>query len=259
MENHIFTVQDAKQIDMVEYLGKLGYHSTKVKSHDYWYRSPLRDESEASFKINRKLNAWYDHGMGVGGNIIDFGIAYYKCTVRQLLAKLQPSSSFHSQSLSETRQPEADEKGRITILKAEEINSPDLQKYLSNRSIPLDLANQYCKQITFELYGKKHIAVGFQNTAGGYELRNYYFKGSSSPKDVSFIYNGSKELSVLEGFFDYLSLLVLQQKANLPLTNFLVLNSLAFFEKVRPEMEKHSAINLFLDRDPAGIKCTRTG
>jgi hypothetical protein len=256
MENHIFTVHDAKQIDMVEYLGKLGYHPTRVKNHDYWYLSPLREETEASFKINRNLNAWYDHGLGVGGNIIDFGIAYHKCSVKELLAKLRPGFSFHPQTCSVARHPEADEKGKINILKEGEISSVVLQKYLTSRSIPLDLANQFCKEITFELYGRKHVAVGFQNNSGGYELRNPYFKGSSSPKDISFIDNGSKDLSVFEGFFDFLSLLVVQQKTNMPLTNCLVFNSLAFFERLRPEMAKHLSINLFFDRDPAGTKCT---
>jgi len=30
----------------------------------YWYLSPLREEKEASFKVNRKKNVWYDHGIG---------------------------------------------------------------------------------------------------------------------------------------------------------------------------------------------------
>lgn len=94
MKNQIFTVQDAKQIDMVEYLEKLGYQPVRVRNQDYWYLSPMRNELEPSFKINRKLNAWYDHGSGVGGNIIDFGIAYHKCNVKQLLAKLQPKFLF---------------------------------------------------------------------------------------------------------------------------------------------------------------------
>ena len=32
---------------------------------------------------------------------------------------------------------------------------------------------------------KPHIALGFKNDSGGYELRNEFFKGSNSPKDVT--------------------------------------------------------------------------
>ncbi len=41
------------------------------------------------------------------------------------------------------------------------------------------------------------------------------------------------------------------------LTNFLVLNSLSFFEKARPVMEQHERIYLLLDNDPAGKNCTK--
>ena len=43
----------------------------------------------------------------------------------------------------------------------------------------------FAGKLTFRLYDKKHTAIGFQNSAGGYELRNEYFKGSSSPKDIT--------------------------------------------------------------------------
>jgi hypothetical protein len=40
------------------------------------------------------------------------------------------------------------------------------------------------------------------------------------------------------------------------LTNFLVLNSLSFFERSLLLMEKHGSIHLYLDHDNAGRKCT---
>jgi hypothetical protein len=74
MENKLFTCARAKEVDLVDYLFSLGYRPTKIRNNDYWYLSPLRHESKASFKINRKLNAWYDFGLGKGGDLIDFGI-----------------------------------------------------------------------------------------------------------------------------------------------------------------------------------------
>ncbi len=74
MSSPLFSLQEVKQLDMVEYLEKLGYQPRKIRNNDFWYLSPLRDEKTASFKVNRKLNAWYDFGLGQGGNIIDFCI-----------------------------------------------------------------------------------------------------------------------------------------------------------------------------------------
>ncbi len=72
---------EAKQMDIVQYLSSIGYEPAKIRNCDYWYLSPLRDEKTPSFKVNRKLNRWYDHGIGKGGNVIDFAILYNNCTV----------------------------------------------------------------------------------------------------------------------------------------------------------------------------------
>ncbi len=71
---------EARQIDIVDYLSALGFHPAKIRNKDYWYCTPLRNEKTPSFKVNRNLNVWYDHGIGKGGNLIDFGILYFNCT-----------------------------------------------------------------------------------------------------------------------------------------------------------------------------------
>ena len=70
------STKDAKKIDLLDYLLKLGYRPQKVSNNDYWYRSPLREEKTASFKVNKRLNIWYDFGLAKGGNVIDFGIMF---------------------------------------------------------------------------------------------------------------------------------------------------------------------------------------
>lgn len=57
MSSPYFSLQQARQTDMVAYLEKLGYQREKISNNDYWYLSPLREEKQASFKVNRKLNA----------------------------------------------------------------------------------------------------------------------------------------------------------------------------------------------------------
>src|SRR3954451_19248423 len=112
MDSPNFSLPEVKQIDLVEYLEKLGYQPEKIRNNDYWYLSPLRDEKTASFKVNRKLNAWYDHGIGKGGNIIDFGILYHRYTVSELLERLGQTNgrnlSFHRQSLADLEKPSKD-------------------------------------------------------------------------------------------------------------------------------------------------------
>lgn len=64
------TTQEAKQIRIADYLQSLGYTPVKQQGNSLWYKSPFREEAEASFKVNTELNQWYDFGIGRGGNII---------------------------------------------------------------------------------------------------------------------------------------------------------------------------------------------
>jgi hypothetical protein len=263
---------EAKQIDLVDYLAALGHRPQKIRNKDYWYLSPLREEKTPSFKVNRGINAWYDHGIGKGGNLVDFGILYFNCSVNDFLQHLSdyqnPSISlFHQPSASHNLQASAasfaDEKkervneGKIIILEARPLAEISLLKYLEKRHIPLAVAEKFCKEIDFLLYGKTRTVIGFQNNAGGYELRSPDFKGSSSPKDVTFFDHNKEQVNVFEGFFNFLSHQAINKQDSQPLTNFLVLNSLSFFQKQKERMEQHQQIHLFLDRDSAGIKFTQ--
>lgn len=250
----------AKQIDLVDYPASLGHQPHKINREDHLYLSPFRDEKTPSFKVNRKLNVWFDFGEGKGGNLIDFGTRYLKCTVNELLVKLQgnkPAQAFSFHPPLQAGEKKDTSTGKILILDDRRLAAPFLFQYLQKRCIPVEIAEQFCREVDFLLYEKKYTAIGFKNDSGGYELRNQFFKGSSSPKDITFLdYGQEKNLTVFEGFFNYLSFHSIRQNHFAP-TNFLVLNSLSFFEKSREKMEAHQQISLFLDTDTAGKKLTQ--
>ena len=252
------SIKELKEIGMVGFLSSLGYVPTKINAPDYWYLSPLRDEHTASFKVNTRLNCWYDHGLGKGGNLIDFGILYYNCTVGELLQKLATGFSFHPPILREPKQQAMEiAEPKINILQDFIISSFSLIQYLEQRKIPMEIAWQYCREVRYGLNDKIYYGIGFKNDAGGYEIRNGYFKASSSPKDIATFDNGAKEVLVFEGFTDFLSFVAMNQNQPKAVIDFLILNSVSFFEKARPFMEQHQAIRLYLDRDTAGQNCSR--
>lgn len=63
-------IEQAKSIELTDYLHSIGCVPIKQQGVSLWYLSPLRAESEPSFKINLNRNEWYDFGAGVGGDII---------------------------------------------------------------------------------------------------------------------------------------------------------------------------------------------
>jgi DNA primase len=250
------TIEKAKDIDLVDYLASLGHHPTKVSPPHFWYTSPLREERTPSFKVNRHLNKWYDFADGKGGNLVDFGILYHHCSVSELLQKLSGPAITLEKHPAQTQQLPDTVQKPIEILSTHLISSYPLTRYLWSRRIDENIANKYCQEVRYKRGDKPYYAIGFKNDRGGYELRNEKFKGGSSPKDVTTISNGAKDLAVFEGFFDFLSFQTLNRNQAVPDRNFLILNSAAFFEKSLPFMQEHRRVHLFLDTDKTGEKCT---
>lgn len=250
------SINEAKEMDMVNYLSGLGHEPSKIRNMDYWYLSPFRDEKTPSFKINRKLNRWYDHGLGKGGNLIDFAIIYHNCTVAEYLQKLNENFSFQTPYC---RHPEEQviTDSKIKVLRDFNLSSFALLRYLEQRKIPIEIVEQFCREVQYELNNKLYYGIGFKNDSGGYEIRNPYFKASSSPKDMTTINNGAKEVVVFEGFIDFLSFKAIHKNHNDKESNFVILNSASFFEKSRPFMEQHEVIRLYLDRDTTGQNYSR--
>ena len=83
------TIQEAKQISIADYLQSLGYSPVKQQGESLWYKSPFRQETEASFKVNTNRNLWFDYGLGKGGNIIALAQElYFSDHVPYLLRKI---------------------------------------------------------------------------------------------------------------------------------------------------------------------------
>ena len=246
-ENYV-SCETARAIDLVNYLAQLGFEPKNIKGKNFWYCSPLRAERSPSFKVDRGLNRWYDFGIGKGGNLIDFGTLYFNCSVRILLQTLNNGVLLSEAPVKFKKYPES----KILIAQVDYLKSPVLLSYLLRRGIPPKLAKTFCLQVSYQLNQKYFYGIGFRNNSGGYEIRNKYFKGSSSPKDFSLIKNGSAILSVFEGFIDFLSFLMVRQQPVMLESDYLVLNSLSLFERARQVMESYQRIDLHLDNNPSG-------
>ncbi len=163
MKRLIFCAE-ANQIDLVDYLQKSGHQPTNIRNNDYWYLSPFHEENTPSFKVNRKLNMWYDHGIGKGGNLVDFGIEFYHCSVLEFLQKLEGKTeldfSFHQHVYPLQKPPNAGER-KIIVIAAANLTTPLLCSYLRRRKIDFNTGNTYLKEVVFELNGKQCLAELF--------------------------------------------------------------------------------------------------
>lgn len=252
--------EQANQIDLVDYLFSLGFSPAKIRGENYWYLSPLRSERTASFKVNKKDNIWYDHGIGKGGKLVDFVCLFLNCDLPSALQKITDSSvstNFSIQQQNKFESPAYPDDGAIQILSIKNpIVNPVLVTYLKQRNIDIEVANKFCREILYKTGQYTFSAIGFKNNSGGYELRSPTFKGAVSPKYVTWFDNKTDTISVFEGFFDFLSFRSMEgiRKTH---SNILVLNSLSFFTRSLLLMEKHENIHLYLDNDQAGKECLK--
>jgi len=246
------TCERARSICVVKILAKLGHFPSRISEKEAWFLSPLRSETQASFKVSLKMNRWYDHGIGTGGNGLDLIVAIKNCSVKQALEFLEDncvSFSFQQQNFKNSLV------SKIEVLKTKKIEHEALIQYLVKRKIPVKIAQPYCKEVWFSYSGKEYFAVGLENHLGGWELRNSYFKGSSSPKSYTCIKRKSKTVLITEGMFDFLSLIILE-KDLVKTSDVIILNSLAFTSKIKSHLLNYDSIRLYLDNDPAGDQAT---
>ncbi len=244
----------ARAFPIEKALAKLGHFPTKTNDKEAWFLSPFRSEAQASFKVSKTLNRWYDHGEGTGGNVIDLVCSITKGTVKEALKFLeQDQTSFYFQQRPVLHE---DIRDGIQIVHARPIRHYGLLKYLFERKISISTASAICMEVHYLNKGRKYFAIGLENNSGGWELRNKYCKNCSSPKDITHIKNGNGKLIVTEGMFDLLSILEGTEESNLEY-DFLVLNSVAFVKKAMDVIEGYNQIDLYLDNDSTGKVTTR--
>ncbi|QLE01496.1 toprim domain-containing protein [Galbibacter sp. BG1] len=243
--------EKARSVCTVQALAKLGHFPTRQTEKEAWFLSPFRSETQASFKVSLTLNRWYDHGAGIGGNVIDLVCLIKQCPVKKALMFLGNETLFFSFQ----QRPSSKKGPGIEVMDVRPITHPALIGYLRSRKIKPAVARLYAEEVHFRLKGKNYFAIGLKNISSGYELRNKFFKGSVSPKDITFVKNQCTNLVVCEGMFDLLTLA--SHCRNLSKgADILVLNSVAFVKKVPGYLKDYEHVELYLDRDSAGKKAT---
>lgn len=284
--------EQAKKIAFPDLLARLGFHPVKIEKNgrELWYKSPFREEKEASFHTTfiRDKWVWKDFG-DTGGTVIDFAIRYQNLsTVREALdwlglmtqghlfesprlervgeeSKGSDLFSFHQQGQNFSQNSAT---GRdLEFLDAHPIANPAIHNYLEKeRLIPANLADMYLVEVKYrnQVTGKDYFAFGMKNEGGGYEVRvasdKYAFKSALIVRDVTLIKGTSPErgiINVFEGMIDFLSLLVMLNCKRLA-GDALVMHSLSSFHRTVELIRagSYQSVNTFLDNDTPGKKAT---
>jgi|GEM_PF-643028 len=245
------TIQQAKAIPLDELLQQLGYQLQHERSGRKWYK--YRQEKTASFVLSKNGYAWFDHGSGQGGNIIDFAQMEGQCTtVSDALAWLEQVMGHGDRTSSPIYQrprvtPEPPAYSVDAVSQASDARGIC---WLASRSIDYAPVQPYLKDVYFNKVDKpaqqSFYGIGLENRAGGYEVRSQlngiaWQKTSVGPKDITaFNLNPGGTWFTFEGLPDFCTFLTLK-KPEYGLFNFLILNgtgltgrAIAYFQQQPP-------------------------
>ena len=254
-----------KRYPIVEYLERKGIKPVRKTPTYAMYRSPLREETHPSFKVDTEKNLWIDYGEGRGGSIIDLCMRMEGCTLSEAIHRLgqnasdNGTSSFLNDFVPNNSQPVMAVNGARRLIEISDTLPSHLQDYLTKeRCINLEKAMPFLKCISYEVRSRLYQAIGFANLSGGYELRDdKTFKGTIAPKDITPIFTDRAEpVCIFEGFMDFLSFLSMNEE----ITNHcLVMNSVSNVARtIRYLNDRHlTHIRTFLDNDEAGRRAVQ--
>lgn len=277
-------IEQAKHIPIADYLSRAGFQPKRVRHSgtELWYHSPLRKGDDTpSFKVDARLNLWYDHGLADGGDIIKLVRELHSISVKEVLQHLErtglyspalasfqrgsPSSRGASRQTSSAVHRveyggEKEKNGAFELLKVRPLQHLALLQYLTKRKINHEVARRYASQIDFKAPGRggNYFALGFPS-GDGYEARNALFKGFvGTGKNVTFLDQpGASTLLVFEGFLDFFSYLTAARITESKHA-VLVLNSTNLWRRALPYIQdpRFSKVKLYLDNDDAGSAAT---
>jgi len=258
-----------KRYSIVEYLESKGIKPVRKTPTYVMYHSPLREETHPSFKVDTEKNLWIDYGEGRGGSIIDLCMRMEGCTLSEAIRRLgqnAPGNTTHSYSftnrgisISPNQRENVTASGTRRLICLSDTLPPHLQEYLTEeRCIDLEKATPFLKCISYEVRGRRHEAIGFANSSGGYELRdNNTFKGTIAPKNITPIFEDKAQpVCLFEGFMDFLSFLSMKGEVS---NQCLVMNSVSNVARSIHYLNERNitSVRAFLDNDDAGRKAVQ--
>lgn len=280
--------QDAKNIHINDYLKRIGAKFSRQQNGthglEYVYHTPNRNDFKPSLCVNLDRNIWSDVPAGEGGRLIELVCYIHRyqqndvSSALKMLDQLFPEyrdcghTSTHGRSpnnsissiLSHSTRANLpnlgatclkEEEPRLVIKKIQKIYRYPLKNYLTERKIPLALADRYLEEIEYsDPRGRTFYTLGFK-AGDTYAHRNKLFKGfMGKGADITVFDQSSSEILVFEGFFDFLSYLTIEKRAKPPLTT-IVMNSTSFISRVKHFIAERpfvTRVYTYLDNDEAG-------
>lgn len=247
------TADELRDIDIIQYLAKRGYHPKRQTGNTVMYLSPFTKEKDASFTVKKSKNRFHDYSSGMKGSVIDFVMEYDGV---DFLGAIEILNNGEIEQIETYTPPKVEKKGVEIHSECTPKDADVLTILCDVRKMPYDLIRKYCKEcvISFPL-GKnpdaRYTVIGMKNDMGGIDVRGKesWLKLSSAPKTFSTIKGDNSRVYLYEGWLDFISHLSILGLKEPKYTSY-VLNGLGILEVLKPFI-KDKNIYAYLDNDKA--------
>lgn len=256
------------QILLSDFLSKLGHEHVRKSGKELIYHSPFREDRTPSFTVDDKQGKWYDHGRGIGGNIIDLGVLVFQYTsVKDVLRRINELYDGHDlgylvekreRLMQQQQQQKVHEVIRVKSLG----HNHSIMAYLENRGVAdTAIRTGLVKEVYYDFIlnngeRRRYFGAGWQNHAGGWEVRSKFAKVCIECRDMLIKEGSTGVTNLFESMMDYLS--ALADKAVSFKDTTLVMNGLGMEKRAIQYLRDNPAgtVNLFLDHGKGGDACT---
>lgn len=263
MTDNLDTLGLKEPVSMTGLLSRLGFEPTKNSGNETFYQNVFdgaKCNTRNSLRVNLELDAWFDKDLGRGGNIVDFGLAYWQNLNR--LEVIQKISELSNMVITKSNAASPGGRKRLAVkiphYHVQEIRpiggNSQICSYLSAEGL-LDIPNDQLNEVYYYAIDQKGIrkdffSAGWQNENGGWEVRSWYYSGCIGRKGLTFIPGKENSVLVFEDLPHYLSLL---GKEKIKGPNILILNSPDFLNAAVHRASRFDEASAFLSSDQLNV------
>lgn len=259
MTDNLDTLGLKEPVSITGLLSRLGIEPTKNFGKESFYNNVFNgsnSKTKNSLRINSELDAWFDKDLGMGGDIVDFGLAYWQSLNRLEVIK-RISEVFNMAITQNVTKPLTGRKRAAIKIPHYHVQHTKpigenyhISSYLRAKGL-LGMDNSYLKEVYYYVVDQKgtrknFCSAGWKNENGGWEVRSWYYSGCIGPRGMTFIAGEQNAVLVFLEMTHYLSALA-KDKISGP--NILVLNSTDFFKPAVHRASKFDEVSVFLSSD----------
>ena len=247
-KNNCSEIRKSVSVEIV--LQSFGLRAAKSFPNGKLYHAFFREDKNPSLVTYYNSPYAYDYGRnGKKYDVISLTELFMNCNTSEALLYLSSLPLFELKNNDNYE-------NKCEIIKVSPVFLYPLKNYLYSRGITQNYWKYIC-EVHYKIPNCNSVfySIGFKsNKENCYELRSSVFKGCSG-KDITTIKNGSSKIIVFEGFFSFLSFLVLFPKINadmIIMNSTIMINRSIFFLEQNP----YNEIILMLDNDESGSATT---